>query len=413
MSSLPDADSLPDSILRYDQWVCWTEKERDGKRTKVPVDPHTGRYASATDPETWISFETARERALADDLRGLGFVFTASDPIVGVDLDDCRVPESGTLLDWAEDIVATLDSFTEVSPSGTGVHVLVEGSLPGDRSRKGDVEMYETARFFTVTGDRVDGCPAEIHERRDQLATVYDQYVAPETDSTESGSTATESDTSVTGGTGDAPSTVDFSDEALLSKARNAKNGQKFDRLWRGNTTGYDSQSEADMALCALLAFWAGSDMQRMDHLFRDSGLMRDKWDEVHFADGSTYGEKTVERAATAVTDHYKPDNASRNGRREAESDPEAIPAQSADSSEIGESEARSQNQSGIAESDPKALLESIQRLEGEVKTLRAENEKLRAELETERAARKAAEKGESGRSEESERNVVWRLLGW
>lgn len=82
-----------------------------------------------------------------------------------------------------------------------------------------------------------------------------------------------------------------------------ATNGAKFERLWNGNTAGYESHSEADMALCCLLAFWTGGDATQMDRLFRQSGMYRGKWDEVHYADGSTYGEKTVERAIQTTTE--------------------------------------------------------------------------------------------------------------
>jgi len=98
------------------------------------------------------------------------------------------------------------------------------------------------------------------------------------------------------------PTTTD-----LIEKARNASNGEKFERLWNGNTVGYDSQSEADMALCCLLAFWTGGDQTQMEHLFRQSGLLREKWDEVHYADGSTYGEKTIERAIAITSEFYDP----------------------------------------------------------------------------------------------------------
>jgi len=62
------------------------------------------------------------------------------------------------------------------------------------------------------------------------------------------------------------------------------------------------------MALCCLLAFWTGGDHQQIDRLFRQSGLLRDKWDEVHYADGSTYGEKTIERAVASISEFYDPD---------------------------------------------------------------------------------------------------------
>lgn len=413
----PLSDELPETLLGYDQWVCWTEKERDGKLTKIPVDPNTGRYASATDSETWSSFETARSRAEADGLSGLGFVFTDDDPLVGVDLDDCRVPETGTALDWAEQIVDMLDSFTEVSPSGTGFHVILEGTLHGDRSRKGDVEIYETARFFTMTGAHVDGTPTTIEARTEELETVYEAFVAPDQEvnpdssGTDGSSPVQNKKASSSTGDGSSDPVVDLSDEALLSKARNAKNGKKFDRLWRGNTRGYESQSEADMALCALLAFWTGSDMQRMDRLFRDSGLMREKWNEVHFSDGSTYGEKTVERAAMAVTDHYEPENASRKNRTPSGSVSDSKPVLSGDSPEIGEPSDPPVASGGDADPSPRKLLESIHELEAEVESLKAENEALRQELAEERAARKALEDENAEPEGESSRTGFWSLL--
>ncbi|ELY66174.1 hypothetical protein C489_13498 [Natrinema versiforme JCM 10478] len=116
---------------------------------------------------------------------------------------------------------------------------------------------------------------------------------------------------------------VDLDDEELLEKAMNASNGTKFERLWNGNMAGYESQSEADMALCCLLAFWTGGDHTRVDQLFRQSGLLREKWDEVHYADGSTYGEKTIERAIVNTSEFYDPDardNSSEASSRESES---------------------------------------------------------------------------------------------
>jgi len=216
MSSLPTVDAIPDLLLQYDQWVCWTETTRDGKPTKIPIDPRTGRYGSATDADTWGTFEVAHKRARADGLSGVGFVFTEADPIVGVDLDDCRIPETGATVDWATGIMDMLDSFTEVSPSGTGVHILINGSVPGDRSRNGDVEIYETARFFTVTGNRVDGRPPKIHDRHTQLAEVYERHIAPETERADPAVMRNTSDTSGADATAGQPPVVDLSDQALL-----------------------------------------------------------------------------------------------------------------------------------------------------------------------------------------------------
>ncbi len=141
------ASVLPENLCERDQWVCWKEESRDGKPTKIPVIPGSGEFASSTDSETWASFETALEYTDTGNADGVGFVFTDDDPIVGVDLDDCRDPESGDVDDVALDIIERLDSYTEISPSGTGFHVLIEGELSNGRNRRGSIELYDTARF--------------------------------------------------------------------------------------------------------------------------------------------------------------------------------------------------------------------------------------------------------------------------
>ena len=299
---------IPDALVERKQWVCWREEDRDGKPTKVPVVPTSGAFASTTDPDTWTGFETALEFLATGEADGVGFVFSEDDPIVGVDLDDCREPETETVDSTAQDIIERLDSYTEVSPSGTGFHVLVAGTLPDGRNRRGSVELYDSARFFTVTGDHVDGTSARVARRQDALDAIHRDYVQnDETDDSDTGNPP------AGGGAAHADSgtdAVDLEDTEVLENARTAENGEKFDQLWTGSTAGYDSHSEADMALCCLLAFWTGGDRAQIDRLFRQSELMREKWDEVHYADGSTYGEKTVERAVTTVTEYYDPDAA-------------------------------------------------------------------------------------------------------
>ncbi|MDQ2051640.1 hypothetical protein RBH26_14265 [Natronolimnohabitans sp. A-GB9] len=162
--------------------------------------------------------------------------------------------------------------------------------------------MYETARFFTVTGNHVETTPLQVMERPAALESVYTEYIAETEPSHNESKVGTQQ-----ASTHETSQSVTLEDEELLERARNASNGEKFERLWRGSTAGYESQSEADMALCFLLAFWTGGDAARVDQLFRQSGLLRDKWDEVHYADGSTYGEKTVERAIANTDDVYDP----------------------------------------------------------------------------------------------------------
>lgn len=290
--SLSTIDGLPAMLTDLDQWICWKAEARDGKPTKVPINPQTGTYASTTDSETWASFDGAYGYAMEAEC-GLGFVFSEEDGLVGVDLDGCRDAQTGQPDPIAKEIVQKLDSYTEVSPSGTGYHVIVEGHLPEGRNRRDWIELYDSARFFTVTGLHVEGTPDIVESRSEELAQVYWEHVGEEN----------------SGGREQVNQepTPSLSDSALLERARSAKNGEKFDRLWRGSIAGYASQSEADMALCCLLAFWTGGDPSKIDSLFRDSGLMREKWDEQHYADGSTYGDVTVERAVDITDEFYEP----------------------------------------------------------------------------------------------------------
>jgi putative DNA primase/helicase len=153
--------------------------------------------------------------------------------------------------------------------------------------------MYDDARFFTVTGDHVDVTPSTVEQRADALRAIHADYVAHDDGAGDPDPDAGDVD-------------VNLDDDALVSKAKDAENGDKFRRLWNGDTVGYQSQSEADMALCSMLAFWTGGDRARIDRLFRRSGLYRDKWDEDRGE--QTYGEQTIAKVLKGVSDVYDPD---------------------------------------------------------------------------------------------------------
>lgn len=272
------------------QWVCWKAVSNGNRVEKIPICPTTGGPASSTNPDTWGNFEVAVTTAKANDW-GIGFVFTKGAEIVGVDLDKCRDVETGILDSWAQDIVNRLQTYTEVSPSGRGVHLYARGTLPGGKRRKGQIEAYESARFFTVTGNHLPNTPLSVEARSQQLAEFHAEYLAdPEP-------------TPTPRLTPEHPR-VELSDEEILSKCRSAKNSRKFDRLWRGNFSEYKSHSEGDMALLGVLAFYT-QEQSQLDRLFRRSGLMRSKWDDLHGE--LTYGARSIVEALSHVTETYSP----------------------------------------------------------------------------------------------------------
>ena len=153
--SSPIVENIPERLIERPQWVCWRLEERDGKMTKMPYTPGTLRRASSTDLMTWRTFSEALAAYEAGEppYDGIGFCFCSADPFAGIDLDGCRDPESGEISPWAEEIISSVkEGYVEISPSGTGIHVIVEGTVRGGGMRKGPIEMYSQTRFFTITG---------------------------------------------------------------------------------------------------------------------------------------------------------------------------------------------------------------------------------------------------------------------
>jgi putative DNA primase/helicase len=140
-------ESIPEELRVRPQWVVW--KAVGDKPDKVPYSPRTGRRASSTDLLTWGTFEEALQAYENGEYAGVGFVFSTADPYTGIDLDDC-VDEDGGIALWALEIVRYFDSYTELSATGTGLHIIVRGNVPN--RRKGSVEVYSSRRFFAVTG---------------------------------------------------------------------------------------------------------------------------------------------------------------------------------------------------------------------------------------------------------------------
>ena len=141
-------EQIPDELKVRPQWVNWKLEKRGEDLTKVPYTPGTKHKASSTDLITWGSFEEAVESL--DRYDGLGFVFSSGDSYTGIDLDDCIEQENGQIKQWALEIIRYFDSYTELSATATGVHIIVKGEVPN--RRKGEIEVYSSKRFFTMTG---------------------------------------------------------------------------------------------------------------------------------------------------------------------------------------------------------------------------------------------------------------------
>ncbi len=292
-----------DELKSLRQWVAyrliWNEKK--GKADKRPIDPHTGNGAKANDPSTWGSYDEAmnfavRQGLIASQSGGVGFEF--GNGYCGIDLDNV-VLEDGRLKPFASEIVNLMNSYTEYSPSGKGLHVLCKLSVSllefGTRRRNDEIglEMYDSGRFFTVTGDVFGGGEAKAVENRTQEARkIYERYF--HVDGVKNLNTPHLRMSSEKFFDG-------LTDSELWQRIFSSQHGREIFDLYQGNLSSYaDDHSRADLALCSHLAYWTNCDEARMDRMFRQSGLMRPKWDERHGA--QTYGAMTLGVALRSVT---------------------------------------------------------------------------------------------------------------
>lgn len=298
---------LPPELTQSGRFCCWRYAERNGRRTKLPFNPSTGTSAKSNSPATFVDFQTAVRMSHAYDGIGIGIF----DGISAIDLDHC-VTDSGCLIEPAATIVELMHSYTEYSPSGDGLHILFQtDGFVYDTQRfyimnhDHGLEVYvagATNKYLTVTGNRANDYP--FGDRSQELLQVLERFMRRPNLQKES---AKNSGVNVLNGVNSTPPplTPALPDNELLFKALNGKNSSAFAALWSGDQTGYPSQSEADFALCSKLAFWTGCDAGQMDRLFRQSGLMRPKWDRRQ--SGTTYGAITLQRAIESCHEVYSP----------------------------------------------------------------------------------------------------------
>jgi len=268
----------PEELRKLPIWACHLAKEP----YIAELPRRYPKNAKSNDPTTWRTYDQAvkiYEQSIREQWKnpfdGIGFMCNGDFTVT--DLDHCIT--EGKVSDQAAARYQTIDSYSEVSYSGTGVHTIALGSIPRNVKQPG-VEMYDHVRFITWTGKHIIGTPLMIADRQELLTALHSE-ITPKREPKEP-----------------KPAQecvyASCSDEEVLDKARTRANSAKFIRLYDdGDITGYPSQSEADLALCRMLAYWTDCDESAIDRLFRDSKLYREKWDEPARA-GETYGEGTI-----------------------------------------------------------------------------------------------------------------------
>ena len=304
----PNYQNIPDELKTIPNWVNWRYENKPGrdKLTKPPLNPIGLQYAKPNDPATWGTFGSVCGNLYNHPDIGIGFHLGTPDRptgYMGIDLD--HVMTDGRITDTAAlEIFETLDSYTEITPSGDGLHILIKADVTEDRAkRKGNIEIYRTGRYLTMTGDRY-GNRTTIEERTAEIKEIIEKYL-----------TDTEPEQQ-TQGAAAAPSPVGTVDPwTLAGAAHEPWSGQpdpddvviqkmtaqdsKAAALWKGDTSGNgNDHSAADQALINKLVYWTNGNAAQVDRLFRQSGLMRDKWDKVHDpAKKRTYGQMTIDNS--------------------------------------------------------------------------------------------------------------------
>lgn len=309
---------VPAELKNMRQWVGFVLdfNPDKGKNDKIPINTLLFNNARSNDPGTWTTFDKAilaiGKRANykvsrksgneyhTSPVDGIGIMF--ANGIFGVDLDHVINPD-GSIDPAAQDIIDTIDSYTEYSPSGTGVHILCKGDIPPGERRAGIIEMYNAGRFFTVTGQTY-GAAKMLEERTAQAAAVHAKYLKKSVEPPAAPLTVGASVKDIKPGR--------FQDDnSILQLAFNSRSGERIKALYGGDITAHSgsdrSQTGADLALCSDLVYWTNGEAAQVDRLFRSSGLMRPKWDAVHRPkDGATYGQMTIEKALQGFTPYTK-----------------------------------------------------------------------------------------------------------
>lgn len=297
MSAKVNFVNIPQELKNNASFCVWKLEKRRGKPTKVPYNPRTGQLAKTNDPSTFTDFATAMKAYAMGGWDGIGY--RVSEGIGAIDIDHC-IREDGSLNDVAASILAFLpDAYFEKSPSGTGLRgffrlspdFAYDKTVYYINNRQHGLEVYlpgTTNRFVTVTGDEFRA--GTVTRNDEALQNLLDTFMKRKMQ--------------VSNRTVEPCSYL--TDEQVIEHASKSESGEKFKALMDGRwEEGYDSQSDADMALVSILAFWCGNVEEQIDRIFRTSGLMRDKWDRQ--TGDRTYGQITIRNAVSTNDTIYTP----------------------------------------------------------------------------------------------------------
>ena len=307
---------IPKEMKQIRRWICYKVENRDGRQTKIPYNAINGDYARSNDPTTWTVFRVAILGCAKFNFDGIGFMLgedkNTGVKYFGIDLDN-HEDENGQkpmnqeeFFDFTSEFINALQSYTEYSHSGEGIHIICKGTLPEGARRKAGVgvEMYDKGRFFTMTGKVILDLP--INDRTEEIKPLWEKYLNKQ----EENPIPTGFKGLVFGENRQSRtieiSPTSISDNELIEKIQSSRYGPEFMDLYNGDMSKYkNDHSAADMALCQILAFWTGCDRSQMDRIFRSSALMRDKWDQKRGRD--TYGNITLDNAISKQMNVYTP----------------------------------------------------------------------------------------------------------
>jgi len=315
------SDDQLEKLKEMSQWVCWTFEERDGDKTKPPIAPvDNTRYAKSNDSSTWGSYEDAvsyHERE-DTDTEGIGFMLSQSDLVVGIDLDGCRHPETGELEPWASEIVDLADTYTEVSPSQTGLRLFAVGMLPEGRSRQkqertidlpewvveeksAEIEVYDDVRYMTYTGDQLEGTPSDAEKRVAEIKQLHAEYVADKLSDGNSNGSETDYEGVDLSDSDDGNYTNEFGNSLDQIREWDDKLDKLLSKIEPAvSLSGHDeSASEYDFSATVKLLYWRFSENDIGNILRRFRGRKKLKRDD--------YVKRTIANAKKANSEQCEP----------------------------------------------------------------------------------------------------------